>query len=1316
MIIAGGSATGSGINFQVAVTAIAAVHVAIGERMNWLDGIVNDTPTALAVETGGAGDDLAITFIDGSVAEIQIKRGLTRGSRLWPALMKLSAAIADNSIGHGVLIVCPDSSGTIRDELANDIQRLGDGQFEGLKDITVEFRRRLEKGGLPVQEVCKRLRIHTMNCLSVNAASIVGARAFLRHVCASADQITAAWDALYRDSARLVELRGLRTAESVLRVLRGAGISIHDYAAHATPLAVIEKLTAITLERNSGFSIFGIESLLPLDTSWIALQMIVQESQAIADDDLGKAVERYHNWDTRSRASDAKAIDPETIGRFVRQSVVCAGPGMGKSTYLKKIARIYARDGYAVLLVRLPLLAARMRQSGATFEEAVFAHALEGSGITAEAAGNSGIREWVLLCDGLDECGNEQRSICQGILNFVSCRPETRVVVSTRPIGYSSVLLKNWRHYELLPLNSTSSALNVKILLDGIGLTLEKMDATLEFAKKQLAQNKSSEVVSRSPLLMGFSVSLALSGIDFGQTKTQLFERLFKLIDASPNNRKTSVGQPSPVLVRFLDILGWVLVNYTTTLVHVAIEQCAKTIAVELELPSLKAEAVCDECLKHWEAVGIVERLRFANDEALTFVHKTFGEYAAARYLNKLEQSNRQFILESRGSDKNLSEVFTFASSLGLVEEVVSMILGRSESSENRYGATVRALELTNASEVPPSAATRAKVFDLAIEFIKSPKRRISTAMAEELLIACDRFQSEISVRAQPLVTHDYSWTRLGGLALLISCGVKISDRDLLIREFEKLEEHASASIGFRLAGGFDLSSTGQTLVEVVALYAIPEILFRSAVSNAETIVSDFLKVYDRYRNSGFASKVKALLAGTEFEHLTNCFTPETNYLAVMFGSDEYRSSRVSAERKILDSLDATFDGRGAAMLNPTEGKSSYLNFSAFLAASDYWRDDHRDWSDAFDTDAVQETWRALIKVTKLHQGELAVEVRQILVDLESDPTNKYRWGLNVRTNNVDIQVNWDCAREIDMNVALMERALGHNSSWVVVNAAQMLAHKLSRLDILSLIERIIANGKDEALMIAVPLAQHAAVEDKAAQLALSRLTKQPIASGSKYLFAFLEASNLSLTSDVMATLRNGLLYRPLTAKAAMKVADKLVKPQSTELDKLFIEAYQYWQKHEKPYPLQGGAIPDSPRAEILTARLRIGLVTPTELLATVGDVRSDVQAAATAAFMERVLTDESLRECFIAGIEDGGLDSRLLARAISQAIPFSENQCRRICQLMTHSKARTRFAAMNILSPSYVSNATIKSWANSLLHDSEEEIKEKARGLLALE
>ena len=1315
MTIAGGSATGSGINFQVAVTAIAAIHVASGERLNWLDGIGNDTPTTLAVETGGAGDDLAITFVDGSVAEIQIKRGLTRGPRLWPALMKLSAAIADNSIGYGVLIVSPDSSGTIRDELANDIQRLGDGQFDGLKNITVDFRGRLAKAGLPIQDVCKRLRIHTMNCLNVDAASIVGARALLRQVCASADQITAAWDALYRDSARLVELRGRRTAESVLRVLRSAGISIQDYAAHATPLAVIEKLTALTLERNSGFSIFGIESLLPLDTSWIELQMIVQESQVLTDEDLGKAVERYHNWDARKRASDAKEIDPETIGRFVRHSVVCAGPGMGKSTYLKKIARIYARDGYAVLLVRLPLLAARMQQGGATFEEAVFAHALEGSGITSKDAGNSGIREWVLLCDGLDECGNEQESICQGILNFVSGRPETRVVVSTRPIGYSSVLLKDWRHYELLPLNPTSSALNMEILLDGIVLGPKELDATLEFAKKQLAQNKSSDVVSRSPLLMGFAVSLALTRIDFGQTKTQLFERLFKLIDESPNNRKNSVGPSNPVLVRFLDILGWVLVNDSTTLVHVAIEQCAKTIAVELELPRLKAEAVCADCLKHWEVVGIVERLRFANDEALTFVHKTFGEYAAARYLKALELSDRQLISKSKGNDKNLSEVLTFASSLGLVEEVVNMTLVGTESSENRYGATIRALELTNASEVPPSAATRGKVFDLAIEFIKSPKRRISTAMAEELLLACDRFQSEISVRAQPLVTHDYSWTRLGGLALLIGCGVKISDRHLLIQEFLGLAEHASASVGPKLAGGLILSRSGRSLVEVVALYAIPEILFSLPVSNAETIVSDFLKVYDRYRNSRFASKVKELLVGTEFEHLTNCFTPETNYFAKMFDSEEYRSAVISAERKVLESLDAVLNVHDVTALDTNSSQLNFPNFSAFLAASEYWRDDYRDWSEVFDTRAVQETFRALIKVAKIQEGELAVEVRKILVGLESDPTIRYRWGWNVRTDNVDIQMNWDCAREIDLDIALLERALGHNSIWVVVNAAQMLAHKLSQVDMFSLIGRVIANGRDEALEIVAPLAAHAAVKDKATQLALSRLTKHPIASGSKFLFALLETGNLSLTSDVLVALRNGLLYGPLTAKAAIRVADNFVKPQCTELDKLFIEAYQHWQKHEKPYPLQSGAIPDSPRAEILTARLRIGFVTPTELLAAVGDTRSDVQAAATPAFMERLVNDESLRERFITDIEDGGLDSRLLARAISQTIPFSENQCRRICQLMTHSNARIRFAAINILSPSYVSNATIKFWANSLLHDSEEEIKEKAHALLAM-
>jgi NACHT domain len=1313
MRTAGGSATGSGINYQVAVTAIAAIHIASGERLSWLDGVVNDTPTKLAAETGGAGDDLAITFSDGSVAEIQIKRGLTRGDRLWPALMKLSTAIANSSIKYGVLIVSPDSSRTIGVELANDIQRIGDGQFSGLKDIAVDFRGRLESAGLSAQDVCKGLRVHTVNCLDVDAASIVAARAILRNVCSSADQISAAWDALYRDSAKLVELRGYRTAESVYRVLRSAEISIRDYATRESPLALIEKLTKITLDGNNAFSIFGIKNPLPLDAAWIPLRMIVQKREESTDIDIGKAVARYHAWDTREYSRDADEIDPETIGRFVHHSVVCAGPGMGKSTYLRKVARIYASDGYGVLLVRLPFIAARIKETGSTFEEAVFAHGLDSSGITAKEAIDTRIREWVLLCDGLDECGSEQESVCQGILNFVRGRPECRLIVTTRPIGYTSTLLANWRHYELLSMEPNSSTRNIEILLSGVvGLQADARQATLEFAEAQLNQNESSKVVSRSPLLMGFAVSLAIKRIDFGRTKTQLFERLFQLIDEAPNSRKASEAMSKPVLLRFLNILGWVLVNNTATLSQAAVDECANIIAIECELQLLKAKVVCDECLRYWEAVGIVERLRHAGDETLTFVHKTFGEYAAARYLRDLSPKDRMIIIESSIDDRKNVEVFTFAASFGLADEILGIVLTGAEKTESRLTATKRAIELMNISETPPNNAIRAKIFDLAIEFIKSPDRSISTSIAEELLIACDRFEAEISVHAITMVAHHYPWTRLASLAFLTRGKNNVIDLNKLKKEFAELDINRLMGGRSSLTGGFVLENTGKLLIETVALYAVDKFLTELASLEAEALIRDFLKKYDPHQDYKFVSKVKKLLIATDLENVVSCLSPRENHWAQIFGSEEYRAEVVSSERKVLGSLKVGLNLQSAPPIIKIENELIHLNFSAFLAASENWRDDTRDWKDAFDTDAVKETWRVFIKVAKIQEGDLALEVQQLLLDLETEAADEYRLRWCGRTVAVDIQVDWERAREIDMDLELLERALNHDSSWVVVNAAQMLGHKLSHPALLSLVERVFTTGKDEALWAAAAIGVHA---DKVAatQLAYARLIK-PLASGSIHLFALLEDAGFPLTPDMLTALRNGLLYGPLTANAAMKVADQFALHGNKELDKLLAEAYQYWQKHEQPYPEHGGAIPLCPRAKIMAARLKIGCVTTAELLAAVSDAHSELVSITTPAFLQRLSTDEYSREMLIVGTEGADLKPNLLAAAISQDTPFSDEQCERICQLMKHDKPRVRFAAMSLLKPFYVQNATIEFWAKSLLNDAEEEIRKRAHSLLS--
>ncbi|MDO9105712.1 MAG: hypothetical protein Q7U57_12225 [Methylovulum sp.] len=159
--VSGGSAAAGGMNFQACVTAIVAVHIARGIPLEWLNGVVEDIPVSVAVETGGAGDDIRLTYKDHSVAEIQVKKGLSKGKELWDSLISLAAAINSDSNSYGVLVVCPNSSGTIRNHLANDIKRMAGGCEDDLKDIGKELRSILAKKSLNIDKVYARLRIVT---------------------------------------------------------------------------------------------------------------------------------------------------------------------------------------------------------------------------------------------------------------------------------------------------------------------------------------------------------------------------------------------------------------------------------------------------------------------------------------------------------------------------------------------------------------------------------------------------------------------------------------------------------------------------------------------------------------------------------------------------------------------------------------------------------------------------------------------------------------------------------------------------------------------------------------------------------------------------------------------------------------------------------------------------------------------------------------------------------------------------------------------------------------------------------------------------
>ena len=580
-------------------------------------------------------DDIRLTYKDKSVAEIQVKKGLSKGKELWDSLISLAAALNSDIISYGVLVVCPNSSGTIRKDLANDIKRMAGGREDDLKALGKDLRSKLIEKSFNIEKVCSRLRIFTVNGLESDSAHVKAAHAELSHLCTN---VQAAWDRIYADAHFLIEIKsGHRSSVSVLRLLSSAGITLRSDVPES-PLVILHKLSSWAISANATFDIFGIKKPLPLKSAWIEMKALVQEDGLNEENDLETALKRYHSWNARSVPSDAKKIDSVTIGQFVKRAVVIAGSGIGKTTLLKRLALSYAKSGNPVLRVRLRDIATRMKKDGLGFEQSVIERGLDGSGVTSEELRRLSLENLVLLCDGLDECGNAQTDITQGIINFSAGHPQCRIIITTRPIGYDSNLLKSWRHYELVPLEASSTKRHLSTLLSGIlDKNSSEFTQAISFAEIQLKQRHVEAVVTKSPMLLGFLLALSLKNKSVGTTRTELYQRLFELIEDAPSQRHEKEEVSSAVMVKFLEVLGWHLQLNPHSTLKKTLERCASVMACELQQPKLIAKATCEQCARLWQDLGMLERVRFQADEAITFVHKTFSEYAAARYMATLE-------------------------------------------------------------------------------------------------------------------------------------------------------------------------------------------------------------------------------------------------------------------------------------------------------------------------------------------------------------------------------------------------------------------------------------------------------------------------------------------------------------------------------------------------------------------------------------------------------------------------------------------------------------------------------------------------------
>lgn len=302
----GGSAAGGGLEFQAAVSALCMVHMARGTPLGWVDS-GGDTPLSVSAETGGAGDDIALQLASGSILEIQAKRKLQANSELWDALVSLCRRAYEDMTFYGVLAVGPTTSATIRDQLARDIIRIGQGRKDDLSPHAVTFTKKLSEALIPLS-ASNRVRIQTLHLLEQDGASTQSALAQLAHITVQPDQ---AWERLRTEGLRLIKLRGRQDTVSIAGIIPGLQSNTSGSRA---PSVVANQLLEWTLNITGSFTIPAVNKLFSLDDDWIELEAYSQDEE-VSLGNLEEALTNYHEGGAKKKAGlEQNKYSAESLG------------------------------------------------------------------------------------------------------------------------------------------------------------------------------------------------------------------------------------------------------------------------------------------------------------------------------------------------------------------------------------------------------------------------------------------------------------------------------------------------------------------------------------------------------------------------------------------------------------------------------------------------------------------------------------------------------------------------------------------------------------------------------------------------------------------------------------------------------------------------------------------------------------------------------------------------------------------------------------------------------------------------------------------
>ena len=1302
-----GDAAASGFDFQAVLGTIAYVHVLRGTPVPWTRDWTASAPTAVAFETRGPGDDIQLELSDSSKVEVQAKKRQTASATFWSAIYSLCEGIASNRCDYAILAVGPLSSTPVKADYAGALRRLGTGSPAPPTQAQTDLASRLDHEGYDLR-VCSRLLIKTISALPDIADAVDTVRTELAHLCADRREEPSAWAALYRDAMAATSNRERRTLPDLLTVLRASNVGVSK-ASNDSPAEVAHAIQEWTLSRTDRFQVLGMPRLLPTDQAWLPLRAFVRDPRWQEHSSVEEALAAYRAiGDYSTRTLDQ--VDARTIGTFRNLCVIVGGPGSGKSLLLEVLAREFAKDSLVSLRVSLRDLATRVASTGCTVEEGILALGLGNSGVRPPHLRSAALRELVILCDGLDESGTQQSTIASALRELAAAHPSYRIIVTTRPFGYVTSQLAAWRHYQIAALVETRVPKYLEVLCRS---ALQPDDIRLDSLRGRirayLAKSNVTETLARTPLLLGFAASLFLRSAEPSRSKSELYARIFRMIDQT-HLLATAASEVPARAVRdsVLNQLGWLSVMSPLCPAGEIQSRCAERL-IAMGVQQIQAATDVERSIEYWERVGLVERLRHVDIELTAFVHKTCGEFAAARHLAEIGTDDAREVIRAELANPDSLEILDFVTQTPLATTMAEMLMAEFEADDANLDVLDRLFPIIARPETSLSPQDRISFLERVFGLTTSEDRRKAYRAGARLARSDLTTLPEAAEMAHRLLHASAEWTRLIGWAVVTRRFPERLDIDTLEEVFQHFVNRSRDDDFFVFEKDTVLGTfRDRTVFEEFLVGATRQLLSTGDAMRQDRTIAEVRGIRSQL-TLGFVSRFEPLLeefdrkdaverAPSRWRRLFDPFVP-----LVPDDWDERSAS-------VLSDVVSTAFLHPSSPPPPETGLkflSAFINMAGLLKAV---AGDIYVWPSATSPlPDVHAVLRYAASVFGLPTERLAGEAKRSIELIGALDGHDERKSVFDLFPDIDPpEIDWTRAQGLRTNVPLLERLVHHPSTWMSLLAAHLLDQQLSSSERVSVCKRILASGSGDALRWGAALALELP-EAKGAQLILHRLQGLS-AEGLYQLFALLADELPTLDPAYRPALENGLFNcGSMAAAAAARWCRAAGSRNDDWLRSVLRRALRYWLEHDDdPGPIYHP--PGSPRESLVHALCDIGDSDPAMLANLSADSRHDVAGPAVTCLVRHAVQSTEGRAALVRMLLSRRFTPKLCDQLIDKEIPFDGTELAAMAEMGSDPDPQFRVIAVRrVLTHPRMDRATATAAANAITDDHDANVRDAA-------